>query len=312
MVVFEKISDDKKALYFRALDDEQVRIKIVDGYTGLCTYMDIMEVSADGRYFFMHPQQIYHKRFEILNIFNEVYLRVDTIDDAGFNIQRADIFNVLKNLKYYNTVDKQPGLPLYEIFLNDIYTKGNCRVEEHDTVFDVGGNIGLFSYYSICRGAKEVYCFEPSPVSAACVRENFKFSNLFLEEVAVSNKNGKIEFFDDQNDSICSSMFKETSSSKKIICDSVNLIDYIKNKNIKKVNYLKLDCEGAEYDIIESLPDDFLFYDVEKICVEYHMNTGGRILPMINKLKLCGFDIEFQFNKDQVRDELGIFYACKK
>lgn len=46
--------------------------------------------------------------------------------------------------------------------------------------------------------------------------------------------------------------------------------------------------------------------------LEYHLNTDGKILPMIEKLKKCGFEIEFEHSSDPINNEIGIFYAYKK
>ena len=85
---------------------------------------------------------------------------------------------VLKDYKYNNPQDKNSGLSLYEIFITKIYDKF-FKVNEGDIVVDIGGNLGLFSYYALCKGAKQVYCFEPSPQSYNCIIENFNLDNLF-------------------------------------------------------------------------------------------------------------------------------------
>jgi hypothetical protein len=89
------------------------------------------------------------------------------------------------------------------------------------------------------------------------------------------------------------------------------LPDYIKEKDIAQIDYLKIDCEGAEYDIIESLDEYFLSTSVRSMCIEYHLNRDGKIYPMIEKLQRCGFTIEFEYNPEQINAEMGIFYAFK-
>jgi hypothetical protein len=106
-------------------------------------------------------------------------------------------------------------------------------------------------------------------------------------------------------------MYDELEGSKKITCKSVNLNSYILNNNIEKIDYLKIDCEGAEYEIIESLDENYLNNNIKKICIEYHLNKDGKINSIINKLNKCGFTINFEFGDYQINEELGIFYAQK-
>ena len=106
-------------------------------------------------------------------------------------------------------------------------------------------------------------------------------------------------------------MFASDENSQTITCKSINLNNYIKNNNIEKIDYLKIDCEGAEYEIIESLDEQYLTNNIDKICLEYHLNKNGEINTILNKLKKCGFNVNFEYGDYQINDELGIIYARK-
>jgi hypothetical protein len=74
---------------------------------------------------------------------------------------------------------------------------------------------------------------------------------------------------------------------------------------------LKIDCEGAEYEIIESLDEKYLTNNIDKICLEYHLNKNGKLNNILEKLKKCGFMVNFEHGDHQINDELGIIYAYK-
>jgi FkbM family methyltransferase len=314
MIFFKGTTEDGKGINFQPLESMTVVVKIIDGYTGLCSYWSEIFVSGGYQYFFSHPVGIRHRRFEVWDEKEEtVYLKIDLLDPSSKDLREVDVFGSLKDLKYYNESDRDPALPLYEIFCTEIYDRGQeCCVKDGDVVFDIGGNLGLFSYYSICKGADKVYCFEPSPTSYSCIEENFNFPNLFIEESAVSSTHGEISFYLNPNNSINSSANIRNEGCEEITCKSINLFTYIRENNIPKIDYLKLDCEGAEYEIIDSIGEDYLSNSIRNICLEYHLNKDGRILPMIDKLKKCGFEIEFEHSSDQINNEIGIFYAYKK
>ena len=312
MIIFKEFIDNKKGIQFESLEPLNIIIKIIDGYTGLCSYQEKMNVMPNIIYYFSHPVEVYHRRFEIWdNELKTMYLKIDTTSNQSINLKDLDTYNVLKDYKYNNPQDKNSGLSLYEIFITKIYDKF-FKVNEGDIVVDIGGNLGLFSYYALCKGAKQVYCFEPSPQCCNCMNENFNFPNLIIEEAAVGINNGEITFNIDTESSINSSAFYTSKNSQTITCKSINLNNYIKTNNIEKIDYLKIDCEGAEYEIIKSLDEQYLTNNIDKICLEYHLNKNGEINTILNKLKKCGFNVNFEYGDYQINDELGIIYAYKQ
>jgi FkbM family methyltransferase len=178
-------------------------------------------------------------------------------------------------------------------------------------VVDIGGNLGFFSYHALCCDAKQVYCFEPSPECYNTIIKNYNMPNLKVEELAVGSTNGDISFNVNLNSSLSSSSFLIGENSRTITCKSVNLNDYVKENNIEKIDYLKIDCEGAEYEIIESLDEKYLTNNIDKICLEYHLNKNGELNNILEKLKKCGFMVNFEHGDHQINDELGIIYAYK-
>jgi FkbM family methyltransferase len=311
MIVFDKFIENQKGIQFSSLESQEIIIKIIDGYTGLCSYQEKMNVIPNIIYYCFHPVEVYHRRFEIWdNKLKTMYLKIDTTSNESINLKDLDTYNILKDYKYNNPQDKNSGLSLYEIFVTKIYDKF-FKVNEGDVVVDIGGNLGLFSYYALCKGAKQVYCFEPSPQCCDCMNENFNFPNLIIEEAAVGINNGEITFNIDTESSINSSAFYTSGNSQTITCKSINLNDYIKINNVEKIDYLKIDCEGAEYEIIESLDEQYLSNNINKICLEYHLNKNGEVNIILDKLKKCGFNINFEYEDHQINDELGIFYAYK-
>jgi hypothetical protein len=68
-------------------------------------------------------------------------------------------------------------------------------------------------------------------------------------------------------------------------------MEFCKENNILKVNLLKLDCEGSEWQIFESLKDDFIS-NIDKIVMEYHLNTDKRVDSLVQRLRSLGFEVE--------------------
>lgn len=313
MVIFQGLTGDKKGINISSLYTKELKVlcKIIDGYSGICSYATRMTLTPGFLYYFSHFVSIYHRRFEVWNETDTIlYLKVDVQDDPSPNLENLDKIGRLKNFKYDNLKDFDAALPLYEIFVSNLYDKPHCSINANDVVMDIGGNLGFFSYYAVCRGAQKVYCFEPSIECVKVIRDNFRFPNLIIEEFAVSLTNGPVTFYYDTESSMQSSLYK-SELGNGVTCQSVNLFDYIRLHNIEKIDFLKIDCEGSEYDIIESLPDEYLTNHIKKMFIEFHFNTSGRLSTMLNKIRRCGFTIRAENGGDVTDGVLGVFYCYK-
>lgn len=296
MIIFNNITENNDGLSFTSLfESKLVRLKVIDSYTGLVAWHDDMVVNRGG-YFFSYPRKTNHYGFEVCDPdTNEIYLKLNIHNDGYFSFENIDKFKKLKDFKYINKSDDLwAAYPLYDIFINNCYDVEKCQVKEGDVVFDIGANIGLFSYYSILKGAKKVYAFEPGISQSNAIKDNFNFDNLRVEQKAVTEKTGVLRFSEHKTKSILSGFFEEEVREEDyniIECSSVNLMEYCKYNNIEKINFLKMDCEGSEYSIFESLSDEFI-ENIDKISMEYHFNSDGRVKYLINRLENNGFVVE--------------------
>ena len=74
---------------------------------------------------------------------------------------------------------------------------------------------------------------------------------------------------------------------------SISLQDIFDNNKISTCKLLKLDCEGAEYEIVESLPSKYLD-KIQNIAIEYHLadTRPDLVKKLIEKIKKSGFNIK--------------------
>ena len=80
------------------------------------------------------------------------------------------------------------------------------------------------------------------------------------------------------------------------------------DNNIECCDFLKLDCEGAEYEIIKNLPSEY-FRKIKKMVIEYHMaDTHPELLDeLIKKLKAENFKLETKV----LFKDIGFLYAIR-
>ena len=314
MITFNRFTDDRKGLIFNSYfnSDKKIKIKIIDTYTGLIAWGNEMIV-REGEYFFSYPRIVDFYGFEICDSdTNEIYLKLDIYDDSGYiSIKKLDILNKLHNFKYIDKhKDMLSAYPLYDIFINKCYTN-NISIENGDVVIDIGANIGFFSYYAIINGASKVYAFEPGLAQSQSIKDNFgDIDTLTIESKAVSNHTDTLTYIQNNTFSVKSTNYINMSNMEDYIiteCECVNLMEYCVNNNINKINFLKIDCEGAEYDIFKSLSDDFI-KNIDKISMEFHLNKDGKVKSLIKRLK----DLNFDVICNDVEIEVGLLDAKNK
>jgi len=148
-----------------------------------------------------------------------------------------------------------------------IYTKF-FDVEVDDVVFDIGSSVGPFSVVSLYKSPKEIHCFEPSKELFDSLVNNLKdCDNVFLNNYAITgedNLNSPINL-----DSVLS--FDNTESNK--FTNTIKFKTYIDNKNIEKIDFLKIDTEGGEWDVFTEENYDWISNNVKKVSGEFHLST---------------------------------------
>jgi len=77
-------------------------------------------------------------------------------------------------------------------------------------------------------------------------------------------------------------------NSQKINCDIITLSHFIKEENIKKINLLKIDCEGLEWNVLMGIQESD-WKKIESIVMEIH-NIENRLKNTIELLKKYGFN----------------------
>ena len=196
-----------------------------------------------------------------------------------------------------------------EIWLDNVYLQ-KFNLNENSTVIDIGAHIGLFSLF-ISKKLKnaKIYSYEPNLENHNLMIENIKKNcaqNISAFNVAVSSQLGSTLLYLDEKDSAAHSVFKKTALSVNV--NSVTLEKIIKDNKISSCELLKLDCEGAEYEILMKTPKEILT-KINKISLEYEKipEITYSIEDIISKLRSCGFRVTI----NETESDRGFLYAQK-
>ncbi len=195
------------------------------------------------------------------------------------------------------------------IWLINEYSKPKFSIKNDDIIIDIGSHIGMFALFAsqYCKKGK-IYCFEPIKENFELLIENLKInniSNVIAMNKAVSKIDGTTTMFLN-NDASSHNLIIKNDNEIKV--SSISLKTFF-DKNIQNCcNLVKMDCEGSEYDIIESLPSSY-FNKIEKMIIEYHYaeKKSEDVQNLMQKLKMCSFNIE----KIKNDENMGMIYAFK-
>lgn len=204
----------------------------------------------------------------------------------GNNKVVSSIFNYLKsNLKNEFVeidgnkifLDKNDSLNLsingiYEDFETDLVKK---EVRQGDVVIDIGANIGYYTtmFAKLVGNSGKVFAFEPDPTNYELLKKNIDangFTNVILEQKALSDNHGKMMLnLNNKNTAGHHLDFKNENSVNSVKVDVLSLDDYFSDKNID-INFIKMDVEGAESNVIKGMPNILKTSKNLKMIVEYN------------------------------------------
>ena len=192
----------------------------------------------------------------------------------------------------HNSLD---AFVLYEIWRYQTYREAEIR--RGDVVVDIGANIGGYAVLAAKSGAM-VIAYEPVPETYQLLSNNLIINNcrnVKIYNAAVGSEIGDVTMNVNQQAAGLDSIYQTFSSTKKIKVPSIDLHEIFVRNKLKKIDVLKIDVEGAEYDILlNARPSDMR--KIRTITMEYHdfLDHGHNKKELISFLRSNGFDVQMR------------------
>ena len=180
------------------------------------------------------------------------------------------------------------------VWINEEYKKPNFPFRDNNCIIDIGGHIGLFTIFAsqFCKNGK-IITVEPIFENYTLLKENLELNqikNVKIFNKAVSNENGIVNMYFDTKDHAAHSLIHQ--QKEKIEIESITLAKIFELESIETCDYLKLDCEGSEFMIMENLPSNH-YKKVKNIVMEYHLyGKNDRLNNLKKRLKQECFKFE--------------------
>jgi FkbM family methyltransferase len=215
---------------------------------------------------------------------------------------KGEIFEFRNGLKI-KTEDAISAATIAVIFIKKDYG----YVEENSVIIDIGANIGVYSLYAVQSKNTKVFAFEPMINNYNLLKENIRLNklekNIIAFNLAVGAKEEKRKLYLGESPfpsflPISSSPFnasygnsKKEEAQKYVEISCTPLKDVFDKNSIEKCDILKMDCEGAEFEILYNLPEEY-FKRIKEIRMEYHNHLSDKknnVEFLMNFLKQKGF-----------------------
>lgn len=176
-----------------------------------------------------------------------------------------------------------------EVFFEKVYEL-HREVLKHDVVVDVGAHVGVFSIKAAAVASK-VISIEPDAYNFKLLSFNIRLNhlkNLILVNSAVADYDGDAKLYLHSQSGMHSIMSARAPTSVHSVNVKVRKLDTIvKELNIERIDFLKIDVEGAEFYVLKGALNTLKKHR-PFIVMEYHQNLSGtaksKILDLLENL----------------------------
>jgi FkbM family methyltransferase len=166
-----------------------------------------------------------------------------------------------------------------------IYFDGEHTIRAGDTVLDCGANIGVFTRRALDQGASRVVAIEPGPENVECLRRNFATEigngRVIVVPKGVWDKDDVLELkIDPENSAANSFVIQRPGANLATVKVPLTTIDKLVTElGIGRVQFIKMDIEGAEPNAIDGAKDTLL-RDRPRLSISaYHASDHPVLIP---------------------------------
>lgn len=205
--------------------------------------------------------------------------------DWGWMDEPTDLVHIYNDGREQHMGEYHKLSIINEIFEQKCYEKF-FEVEEGDVVLDVGASVGPFTYSILHKNPKQVFCFEPSEREFKTLVKNLMGHPVIPIPKGISSVNSIVK--------------SDMLFGGEDEMETLTFNRFINLYSINKIDFIKTDCEGGEYDIFTQDNLEFLKHSVKKVVGEWHLrypelkekfrNFRDNILPHFKSYNIYSVD----------------------
>jgi FkbM family methyltransferase len=164
------------------------------------------------------------------------------------------------------------------------YDLDNLDIKDGDFIIDIGAHKGIVSCYLAWKYPKAtILAYEPVMENFMTMNENIvlnKINNIIPYNMAVTKDGRDVFINSDPGNSGGGNIYQVNEGAQ--VVNSITLQEILKFHGIDKLALLKIDCEGSEFEILDTV----LLKQVSCLRGEFHKAAGNtdKLLTTVNKI----------------------------
>jgi FkbM family methyltransferase len=171
-----------------------------------------------------------------------------------------------------------------ELLLDDCYLLRRFNQQRISTVVDIGANVGLFGLAArVAFPGATIHAYEPNPALKPYLANQAKQAHFHYFMEAVGRDAGRVQLYFSGTESILTTSRVDPAGE----IPQVALRTAIERIG-GSVDLLKLDCEGAEWEMLDDVP---AWRSVKFVAMEYHLRPEHDRDSARRALERCGFRV---------------------
>lgn len=183
------------------------------------------------------------------------------------------------------------------------YESLNIRPKDDATILDCGGCWGDTAiYFSLLSKDCTVYSFEFIPSNVELFKENLQINsmeNVEIVEHPVWDKSGEIFNVIDNGPA---SVFSDGASQDSFPVVSLAIDDFVQQRNLQAVDFIKMDIEGAELNALQGARNTLLKYKPDLAIAVYHAAADFSTIPAYLESLNIGYTFYLKHNTPHISE----------
>ncbi len=158
------------------------------------------------------------------------------------------------------------------------------QVQKGDVVIDCGAHVGVFTHYALEHGAAKVVAVEPHPQNVLSLRRNFAKEiaegRVVVVPKGVWSSETTLKLYTAKHNSGMNS-FVLKDGDDYVEVPLVRLDSIVQSLGLKRVDYIKMDIEGAEREALSGAANTLKTWKPRVMLDFYHRPDDPQVLPRV-------------------------------
>lgn len=166
------------------------------------------------------------------------------------------------------------------------YTTDKVSLREDDIVIDAGADMGIFSLFAAKQNVKRVYAFEPQIKAIEILRKNIALNSMWnlikIIPYGLNDKTSDLKLSHSKSSRVAASIVIQQNNyddSEVIHCTTLD--GWIAENNIKRIDFIKADIEGAERNMLMGATKSLQEFAPRLAICTYHLKDDPEVLKRI-------------------------------